>query len=119
MNVNVPFGFHCLLPLVPAFLQRYPHITIDVALTDAVVDLFESRADVAIRTGPLRESRLAARKLGESRMVVVASKAYVKRHGKPREPADLASHNCLGFCFARHTKGWPFLDPKKEIPAKS
>jgi len=111
VNVNVPFGLHCLLPLLPAFLERYPQITIDVALTDAVVDLFDSRADVAIRTGPLRESRLVARKLGESRMVVVASKTYIKRHGKPRQPADLASHNCLGFCFVRHTRGWPFLDP--------
>lgn len=110
VNVNVPFGLHCMLPLMPAFAERYPHITIDVALTDTVVDLFDARADIAIRTGPLRESRLVARKLGESRMVVVASKAYLKRHGKPRAPADLATHNCLGFCFARHTKGWPFLD---------
>lgn len=110
VNANVPFGLHCLLPLVPGFLAQHPHVTLEVALTDAVVDLFEARADVAIRTGPLRESRLVARKLGDSRMVVVASKAYLKRHGKPRTPADLARHNCLGFCFARHTKGWPFLD---------
>jgi DNA-binding transcriptional LysR family regulator len=113
VNVNVPFGLHYLLPLMPAFLQRYPQITLDVALTDTVVDLFESRADVAIRTGPLRESSLTARKLGESRMVVVASRAYLKRHGMPRRPADLTRHNCLGFCFARHTKGWPFLEHRK------
>src|SRR6266545_3893064 len=109
VNSNVPFGLHCLLPLVPAFLERHPHVTLDVALTDAVVDLFDARADVAIRTGPLRESRLVARKLGESRMAIVASKAYIARHGKPRTPEDLAKHNCLGFCFARHTRGWPFV----------
>lgn len=109
VNVNVPFGLHCLLPLVPAFLARNPHITVDVMLSDAVVDLFDARADVAIRTGPLRESRLVARKLGESEMVVVASKAYLEKHGRPRAPADLASHNCIGFCFARHAKGWPFI----------
>jgi DNA-binding transcriptional LysR family regulator len=110
VNANVPFGLHCLLPLVPDFLACHPHITLDVALTDAVVDLLEVRADVAIRTGPLRESRLVARKLGESRMLVVASKAYLRRHGAPQTPADLATHNRLGFCFARQTKGWPFLD---------
>lgn len=110
VNVNVPFGLHCLLPLVPDFLARHPHVTLDVMLSDAVVDLFEARADVAIRTGPLRESRLVARKLGESEMVVVASKAYVKRHGRPRAPADLAAHHCIGFCFVRHAKGWPFID---------
>ena len=43
-------------------------------------------------------------------MVVVASKAYLERNGRPRKPADLAAHNCLGFCFARHAKGWPFVD---------
>lgn len=110
VNVNVPFGVHCLIPLVPDFMERYPHVTLDIALTDAVVDLFEARADVAIRTGPLRESRLVARKLGESRMVVVASKAYLERNGRPRKPADLAAHNCLGFCFARQAKGWSFVD---------
>jgi DNA-binding transcriptional LysR family regulator len=43
-------------------------------------------------------------------MLVVASKAYLRRHGAPQTPADLATHNRLGFCFARQTKGWPFLD---------
>ncbi|AKT41178.1 LysR family transcriptional regulator [Chondromyces crocatus] len=110
VNANVPFGVHCLLPRIPAFLAAHPHITLDLALTDTVVDLFEAHADVAIRLGHLAESRLVARKLGESRMVVVASRAYLEHHGQPRKPADLAKHNCLGFCFARHTKGWPFRD---------
>lgn len=110
VNSNVPFGLHCLLPLVPGFLAAFPHVSLDVVLTDAVVDLFEARADVAIRLGPLADSRLVARKLGESRMVVVASRAYLERHGRPRTPAELARHNCLGFCFPRRTDGWRFVD---------
>jgi DNA-binding transcriptional LysR family regulator len=110
VNVNVPFGTHYLLPLVPDFLALHPDITIDIALTDAVVDLLEERADVAIRVGPLRESRLVARKLGESRMMVVASPAYLARHGEPTTPTDLAKHNMLGFCFVRLVEGWPFRD---------
>jgi DNA-binding transcriptional LysR family regulator len=69
VNSNVPFGLHYLLPLLPGFLSDYPSIKVDVSLTDRVVDLIEERADVAIRTGPLRESRLVARKLGDSRMM--------------------------------------------------
>lgn len=115
VNANVPFGLHCLLPIVPEFLARHPHVTLDLALTDAVVDVLDARADIAIRTGPLRESRLVARKLGESTMVVVASPAYLERCGHPRTPAELEAHNRLGFCFARPTKGWPFLDEAGRI----
>jgi DNA-binding transcriptional LysR family regulator len=110
VNSNVPFGFHYLLPLLPGFLAEYQHVKVDVVLTDRVVDLFEVQADVAIRTGPLRESRLVARKLGDSRMMVVASPDYLERHGEPKTLSDLDRHNQLGFCFARHIEGWPFID---------
>jgi DNA-binding transcriptional LysR family regulator len=118
VNANIPFGMHHLLPLLPGFLAQYPGLTIDLALTDEVVDLLEERADVAIRTGPLRSSQLLARKLGESGMMVVASPAYLARHGAPRTPADLAGHNRLGFGFARHSEGWPFRDGAgtRELP---
>jgi DNA-binding transcriptional LysR family regulator len=115
INCNIPFGLHYLLPLVPDFLARHPGVTVDVVLTDAVVDLLEERADVAIRVGPLRESRLLARKLGESRNLVVASPDYLRRHGEPRSPADLANHNRLGFCFTRLIEGWPFADEGGQV----
>ncbi|HBF56539.1 MAG TPA: LysR family transcriptional regulator, partial [Afipia sp.] len=104
------FGLHWLLPLLPGFLKLHPGVNVDVALTDTVVDLMEERADIAIRVGPLRESRLLARKLGESRMVGVAAPAYLADHGTPRTPADLAKHNMLGFCFSKQMDGWPFRD---------
>ena len=75
-----------------------------------MVDLLEERADVAIRAGPLRDSSLIARKLWQSRMVVVGAPAYLREHGMPKTPADLAGHNCLDFCFTRMVEGWPFLD---------
>lgn len=110
INCNVPFGQHYLLPLMPSFLAAHPDIVADISLTDRVVDLLEERADIAIRAGPLRESRLVARKLWQSRMVVVAAPAYVQRQGTPKTPEDLSLHNCLEFSFSRLVEGWPFRD---------
>ena len=108
VNSNVPVGTHLLLPIVPAFLACHPQVSLDIALTDRVVDLLEDRTDVALRSGPLKSSRLVARKLGQTRLMVVASPAYLARVGMPRTPADLANHNCLAFSYARAVNGWPF-----------
>jgi len=110
VNTYVPFGVHRLIPLLPGFLERYPEISVDLVLIDSVIDLMAERADVAIRAGPLGESRLVARKLGQSAVVVVASPSYLKAHGTPLAPADLDKHNRMSFGFVRHVDGWPFLD---------
>lgn len=110
VNTYVPFGVHRLVPLLPDFLERYPEISVDLVLTDSVIDLMAERADVAIRAGPLGESRLVARKLGQSPVVVVAAPSYLERHGTPLTPTDLGSHNRMRFGFVRHLDGWPFLD---------
>ncbi|VVD68958.1 LysR family transcriptional regulator [Pandoraea horticolens] len=110
VNSSVPIGSLYLLPVIPAFLAQYPEIRLDLTLTDTVVDLLEQRADVAVRAGPLRDSRLVARKLGESRLHVVASPEYLARNGPLRSPADLIHHNVMAFNFDRQVQGWPFLD---------
>ncbi|CAN7340842.1 LysR family transcriptional regulator [Caulobacter sp. LjRoot300] len=110
INSSVPFGLHHLLPLVPRFSALYPKVILDIVLSDTVIDLMDARTDLAIRVGPLRASQLIARKLGESPMAVVASPAYLARHGAPETPRDLAAHNCIGFNFTRHCDKWPFVD---------
>jgi DNA-binding transcriptional LysR family regulator len=110
INANVPFGEAALLPLVPAFLARYPEIALDIVLTDEVIDLIEHRTDIAVRAGPLKSSSLVARKLGETRKAILGSPDYLARKGVPRRPADLAGHNCLGFNRTRTLNGWPLLD---------
>ncbi|MCK9687033.1 LysR family transcriptional regulator [Scleromatobacter humisilvae] len=115
VNANVPFGEAALLPLVPAFLERYPEITLDIVLTDEVIDLIEHRTDVAVRAGPLKSSSLVARKLGATRKSIVASPDYLARHGVPKKPADLARHNCLGFNRTRTLNGWPVLAAGKQV----
>ncbi len=101
INSSVAFGYGFLMPLMPGFLEAHPGVSVDITLTDTVVDLLEERADVAIRVGPLRDSSLMTRKLGESRNVVVASPDYLARHGVPRTIDDLMQHNRLGFSFTR------------------
>ena len=108
VNSNIPFGMLHLMPLIPSFLAEHPEVTLDLVLTDTVIDLMQERADVAIRVGPLRASRLIARKLGTSRMVVVGSPGYLARAGTPKIPADLAKHRGIGWTFPRIRGGWPF-----------
>lgn len=108
VNCNIPFGMLHVLPLIPRFLERHPEVTLDLVLTDTLIDLMQERADIAIRVGPLKASRLVARKLGTSRMVVVGTPSYLARFGTPKTPADLTEHRGIGWTFPRIRGGWPF-----------
>jgi DNA-binding transcriptional LysR family regulator len=115
INSVVDIGRNLLLPLVPGFLEQHPEVTLDIVLTDQVVDLLDEQADVAIRVGNLRSSSLTARKLGESRAVVVASPEYLARRGTPTRLEDLAQHHQMDFTFTRSVRNWPFRLPSGEI----
>jgi len=97
LRVSVPLAFGNMqgLPAVFEFLERYPEMRVDMTFTDHFVDLVQDGQDVAIRVGLMDSSSLMARKLVDNRRVVCASPAYLKRHGTPRTPQDLARHNCL------------------------
>jgi DNA-binding transcriptional LysR family regulator len=112
VNASVGFGENCVLPLVGEFLALYPKIELELTLTDGVVDLVGERTDVAIRVGPMKDSTLKARKLMQGTRAIVASPAYIARHGVPETPDDLDRHNCLDFTFRRHQDGWPFRNPQ-------
>lgn len=101
-------GRLCIVPLLGPFARAHPHILVDISLTDAVVDIAAGQADVGIRFGPLADSPLTARKLGETRRVIVAAPDYLARHGTPEVPEDLHDHNCLNFNFRRAEPIWPF-----------
>jgi DNA-binding transcriptional LysR family regulator len=101
-------GRLCIVPLLGEFARLYPHILVDLSLSDRLIDIAGGQADVAIRFGPLADSPLRARKLGESARVIVASPAYLDNHGTPKVPEDLHDHNCLNFNFRRAEPVWPF-----------
>lgn len=110
LRVSAAFahGRLSIVPLVAAFSAQYPEIVVDLGLSDEVVDVLGGQADVAIRFGPLADSPLTARRIGDTGQVVVASPAYLARHGTPQQPEDLLQHNCLRFNFRRATPDWPF-----------
>jgi DNA-binding transcriptional LysR family regulator len=110
LRVSAAFshGRLCIVPLLGDFARLYPHILVDISLTDTVVDVAAGQADVAIRFGPLADSALTARRIGETGRAVVASPDYLARHGTPRVPEDLLGHNCLNFNFRRAEPVWPF-----------
>jgi DNA-binding transcriptional LysR family regulator len=90
-----PLGVHVIGPALPGFLNRYPKLTLDLRMSARYANLVEEGIDVALRIGPLADSTLMARKLGEFRRVICAAPAYLAAHGRPRTPADLARHRCL------------------------
>ncbi|TGX54905.1 LysR family transcriptional regulator [Sphingomonas gei] len=97
---------HVLAPLLPDFLARYPDIGVDILQSDAISDLVADRTDLAIRAGPLRDSSLIARSLGETPLIVAAAPSWIARHGMPATPEDLAAHDRLGFSYPRAAGDW-------------
>ena len=117
MNAATPALDHLVAPLVAAFLDAYPLIQLELASGETVVDLIEERADVAIRIGALPDSTLNARKLGTSRLRVLAAPGYLARHGTPATIADLAQHRTLGFAAPASLNTWPLMDGWPAAPA--
>ena len=108
------YGRLFVVPLLGEFARLYPHILIDISLSDQIVDIAAGAADIALRFGPLTDNALTARKIGEYRRVIVASPAYLQQHGTPETPEDLLHHNCLGFNFRRAEPVWPFRTHKRD-----
>ena len=107
VNAASPFMLHVLAPLVSGFRLRYPQIELELNSNDLIIDLLEQRTDLAIRIGPLRDSSLHARPLGSSRIRVLASPAYLAARGNPSTPAELESHDLLGFTQPDSLNVWP------------
>lgn len=108
VTASVSFGQRCIVPVLPEFFDVHPDVSIELMLTDAVVDLLSERIDVAVRLGSPRDSSLVAKRLMRTHYVVCASPEYLRRHGRPNSPADLSTHNCLLFALPGFRKQWKF-----------
>ena len=93
------FGGHYVAAAIAAFRRLHPQVSFELQLSDRVTDLYASEVDIAIRIGALSDSRLIARRLANSRRILVASARYIKEHGCPASPSDLEGHRCLLFSY--------------------
>ncbi|WMJ68224.1 LysR family transcriptional regulator [Stenotrophomonas sp. 24(2023)] len=100
-----------IMPALPALLQQFPGLALDIEVSERYANLVEEGVDVAIRIGQrLSDSSLRAWQIGSLEPMVVASPGYLASHGVPLAPADLQHHSCLPFLFQRAQKSWKFRD---------
>ena len=110
VDAATPFMLHVLVPLIAGFRERYPEVELELTSNEGFIDLLEKRTDVAFRIGALKDSTLHARPVGSSRVRVLASPGYLRRHGTPRDPGQLAQHALLGFTQPETLNDWPLRD---------
>ena len=108
VTAPVMFGRLRVAPVVTAFLVKYPAIQIELLLLDRVIDLVEEGIDVGIRIAQLPDSSLIAIPVGQTRRVVCAAPAYLKRAGTPKAPRELAAHRCIASSALGQTHEWSF-----------
>lgn len=115
VNVPVSFGLLELAPLWPDFMTKYPDVELDITLADRIVDLVEEGYDLAVRIARLPNSTLVSRKLTSTRMVLCASPAYLKKHGKPTHPSELPGHAVLAYSLLATGDQWDFDGPEGKV----
>jgi len=106
-----PFVLHQLVPLIAEFNTQYPHITLDITSHDSIIDLLEHKTDLAIRIGELKDSNLHAKKLGVSKLHLVASPSYLKNTPTISHTSDLTQHKLIGFTDSPKLNNWPLKSP--------
>lgn len=117
INITAPvfMGRQFLSAILPKFLNKYPGIRLNLQLVDRYVNLVDEGFDVALRIGNLPDSNLISRKLGDMRMVMVASPVYIKKHGAPKSIKDLQNFNCIVDSVAKYLDRWPLLNKNTPV----
>ncbi|MBC7005898.1 LysR family transcriptional regulator [Photobacterium sp. BZF1] len=110
LRITAPasFGRMHLIPALKGFLAQYPDLSVDIRLTDSIIDLVEGGFDVAIRNAELQDSSLIARKLAVDKRIMCASPDYLSAYGTPTSPQDLKNHLCIN---QAGLEGWSFTTP--------
>jgi DNA-binding transcriptional LysR family regulator len=115
ISAPIVFGRIHVLPVIVAFFQAYPEVTVRLSLSDRMVGLLEDHVDLALRIGELEDSRLIATRCGSTRRVVCGSPEYFSEHGTPKHPTDLASHATVIFETVTSSNVWVFAADRSEI----
>jgi DNA-binding transcriptional LysR family regulator len=114
LRVSVPaaFGEMKLAPLIPKFLEQHQDLRLEIIISNSMVDMVEEGIDVRIRVGGVDDSSLIARQLDTLPLILCASPAYLKQHGRPKTAQDLSQHNCIIDSNFRIGKQWPIISPE-------
>ena len=116
LRITAPAGFgrRHVAPLVPKFRELHADVTISLNLSDRVVDIAGEGYDCAVRVGDMPDSSLVSVRMADNRRLCVATPDYLKRHGRPETPQELARFDCLVLSSdASQTRGWAFSTPKE------
>ena len=111
LNASPSFGTMHLAPAIAHFTARYPEVSVELTLTDRVVDMIDEGFDLAVRAESLADSSLIVRRLAPCRIAVCGAPGYLDKRGMPRTPADLAAHNCLTLSTSPSYGEWAFIGP--------
>jgi DNA-binding transcriptional LysR family regulator len=119
LKVGLPLAGGLPLPVISAFMDRYPDIDLDLDFSDRLSDVIDEGLDVVIRGGDLDDSRLVSKRLGSYRVLLVATPGYLAQRGTPVKPADLVQHACLHYRYPSSGKleAWP-LKPTRSANAE-
>ena len=114
LAVPMTFGVNVIAPLLPEFLSTYPEVSIDLHLSDAMVDLIGEGCDAGVRIARLPDSSLVARRLCGMTRYTVATPAYLKTYGRPTHPMHLAQHRCFGYAYLSTAGVWHYVNAAGE-----
>src|SRR5882757_1281327 len=115
VSTSVCFGRLHVIPSLSAFLAEHPDLDIELVLDDRNVDLVNEGIDVALRMGAMPDSNMTARRIAESRRIVVATPAYLERHGTPTSPGELISHQAIVYTRGGGSGSWTFRKATAEV----
>lgn len=108
------FGLAEVAPILPRFLELYPEVSVDLHLSDQVIDIVGEGIDMVLRIAALPDSSLVARRLRPVARYAVASPAYLDAHGRPTHPSHLGDHACLGYAYLPSPETWRFVNAAGE-----
>ena len=106
---------HVIVPSLPELVARHPGLTIDLLVNDALADMSRDGIDIAIRTGSTQTDEVVAKQISSHGRRLYASPAYLKKHGKPKHPDDLAKHRIITMSAAPRLNDWPFIIDGKSV----
>jgi len=115
ISAAVTFARLHILPALKTFMDRHPNLQIDIVLDDRTIDLLEKGVDVALRMGSLDDSTMTARRIAQSRRLLVGTPAYLAEAGVPKTPAELSQHQVIVYSLRGGGESWAFGQQGKEV----